>query len=68
MINKKIILGALIVILVLGGGYLGHKKLWWFTPAYAQRQTLQTFFSDLSKGKDQQAYSLTTSVFQSSNP
>jgi hypothetical protein len=64
---KKILPLLIILILVIVGLAVGHSKYWWFTPASGQRQTIQDFFSDISKNQDTAAYKLTSSKFQSIN-
>lgn len=66
--KKKILLMTVPLVVVAVGLYAGYHYLWWFTPAYSQRQTVQAFFKDVSSGNDTQAYNLTSSVFQADNP
>lgn len=63
----KPIVVVVMVIVILAGLYGGYKYLWWFTPAHAQRQTVQTLFSDVTAGNMKDAYKLTSTSFQKKN-
>lgn len=65
---NKLGVAIVIILVILVVGYFGTRKyLWWFTYGYSSRQTVQSFFSDASKGKTTQAYALTTTAFHSKN-
>lgn len=59
------VLALVIIAVVL---VVGHKEYFWFTPAAAQRQDIQNFFSDADKGNFSSAYKLTSQTFQHNVP
>lgn len=65
MTNK--IIGIIILVIIVVGLAWAHRSLWWFTPAYSQRQTVQSFFGDLANGQSRKAYDLTSANFQNDN-
>ena len=56
-----------ILVIIVVGLVWAHRSLWWFTPAYSQRQTVQAFFGDLANGQSKKAYDLTSANFQEDN-
>lgn len=68
--NKTIKRSSLLTItlMVVGVVVVGRLAFWWFTPALTQRDTLQTFFSDLYTGNDASAYKLTSIAYQINVP
>ena len=69
--SKKLTLKVLFGLLVIGVvvlGFIGTRHyLWWFSSGYTPRQTVSSFYNALTSGKNQQAYNLTTSEFQTKN-
>lgn len=66
-LNNKVITALILIVVVIVVLVFGYTKLWWFRPAYSDRQTVQTFLHDVSVSNDKKAYALTTSTFQSKN-
>lgn len=58
---------VLAIIILVGLGLYLHSSMWLFTPEYSQRQTAESFMSDVYANKMTQAYSQTSTNFMAKN-